>query len=81
MDDYNNLTFAIDANKLLVPSQPNYQEGEDGREIIFSGRDPEVGVMQGIIQSFYDAPGIVTEGEDGELFVVPGSRWKRNFAK
>jgi hypothetical protein len=79
LDDFNSLTFAVDANKLLVPSQPIYQEDEDGREVIFSGLDPEVGVMQGIIQSFYDAPGIVTEGEDGELFVVPGSRWKEEF--
>lgn len=80
LDDYNSLTFAVDANKLLVPSQPIYQNIEDDNgvieQVLFSGRDPDVGVMQGVIQSFFDAPGIVTEGEDGEPFVVPGSRWK-----
>ena len=52
----------------------------DGRSSS-GGLDPEVGVMQGIIQSFYDAPGIVTEGEDGELFVVPEADGRRNSEK
>ena len=41
-----------DFNKLLVPTPPVY----DGEGNIFAGKDPNVGVLQGAIQSFYDAP-------------------------
>ena len=44
LDSYNKLSLAVDFNKLLVPS-----DDEDGRM-------PDVGVVQGMIHSFYDAP-------------------------
>ncbi|MFN9800762.1 MAG: type IX secretion system outer membrane channel protein PorV, partial [Bacteroidota bacterium] len=55
LDDYNQLTFTTDFNKLLVPTPPIYTDGD--RTEILSGRDPNVGVATGIIQSFYDSPG------------------------
>jgi len=55
LDEYNQLTFTTDFNKLLVPTPPIYTDGD--RTEILSGRDPNVGVATGIIQSFYDAPG------------------------
>lgn len=51
-DQFNNLSIMADFNKLLVPTPPVYDE--EGN--IFAGKDPNVGVLQGAIQSFYDAP-------------------------
>jgi hypothetical protein len=59
IDDYNRLSFEIDLNKLLVPTSPIYYPdsiGPDGKKVIEKGRDPDVSVVQGMIQSFYDAP-------------------------
>lgn len=53
LDDYNDLGFTVDFNKLLVPTPPIYDN--DGN--ILAGRDPNVGVATGIAQSFTDAPG------------------------
>lgn len=66
IDDYNSLAFSIDFNKLLVPTPPIYMKNaagtadsldSDQNKIIAAGRDNEVGPIQGMIQSFYDAPG------------------------
>jgi len=51
-DQFNNLSVMADFNKLLVPTPPVY----DDEGNIFAGKDPNVGVLQGAIQSFYDAP-------------------------
>lgn len=64
IDDYNEFTILYDANKLLVPTPPIYdaeQTDEDGNFLITSGRDPDVPVFTGMIQSFYDAPGGLSE--------------------
>jgi len=50
LDEYNKITFTVDANKLLVPSPPVYSQ-EDGSQIV-SGYDPNVGVATAIVQSF-----------------------------
>lgn len=66
IDDYNEIAFSIDVNKLLVPTPPIYKTdsitgnpipipGTDKYEIL-SGRDDDVSVVAGILQSFYDAP-------------------------
>ena len=68
----------MDANKLLVPTAPAYGEGEDD-DIIVSGFDPNVGVASGIIQSFYDAPGIVERQGDGTYLVEPGSVFREEL--
>jgi hypothetical protein len=59
LDDYNRLSFAVDFNKLLVPTPPIYYPdsiGPDGKKVIEKGMDPDVSVVKGMIQSFYDAP-------------------------
>ncbi len=69
IDDFNSFTFMIDINKLLVPTPPVYQRdstgtviiGADGDPLIAAGRDNDVGLVQGMIQSFYDAPGGFSE--------------------
>ncbi len=57
LDQYNSISFVLDANKLLVPTPPIYYS--DGT--IAKGKDPDVSVAQGMIQSFYDAPGGMKE--------------------
>ena len=71
LDDYNSLTFTADANKLLVPTSPIYDQ-ESGVNIV-SGYDPNVGVATAMMQSFYDAPGIVNFNQDGTYTVEEGS--------
>ncbi len=64
IDDYNRFMFGFDLNKLLVPTPPVYAMdsnnqpiiGPDGKKVIEKGMDPDVSVVQGMIQSFYDAP-------------------------
>lgn len=56
-DQYNNMSFILDANKLLVPTPPLYNSNNQ----IIKGKDPDVSVPQGMIQSFYDAPGGMKE--------------------
>lgn len=55
IDDYNSFSFALDLNKLLVPTPPKYNN--DGDSII-AGYDPNVSVPLGMLRSFYDAPGV-----------------------
>jgi hypothetical protein len=52
LDDYNQMSFMVDFNKLLVPTQ-----SIDSAGIVIYGMDPNVGTMVGMIHSFYDAPG------------------------
>ena len=77
LDDYNSLTIALDANKLLVPTQPIYDLDDPTR--IVSGMDPNVGVANGIVQSFYDAPGVVTFDNQGNASVLDGSVLKEEL--
>lgn len=70
-DKYNSLTSSVDFNKLLVPSPPVL----DGNGEIISGKDPNVGVVTGMLQSFYDAPGDVTFDEQGNAQVKKNSRF------
>ena len=77
LDDYNSLTIALDANKLLVPTQPIYDLDDPTR--IVSGMDPNVGVANGIVQSFYDAPGVVTFDNEGNASVLDGSVLKEEL--
>ena len=57
LDDYNKMTFALDANKLLVPTPPIF-DPVTGDMI---GKPTDVGVVKGIFQSFSDAPGGFSE--------------------
>jgi hypothetical protein len=71
IDKYNTLALLLDLNKLMVPSNPVYKLDANGRPIvdknnpghyiIDKGMDPNVPVIQGMFQSFYDAPGGISE--------------------
>lgn len=64
LNDENELGVALDFNKLLVPTPPVYAVNDSGKLVynadgtpkIVKGRDPNVSVIQGMVQSFYDAP-------------------------
>jgi type IX secretion system protein PorV len=64
LDEFNSLAVMLDVNKLLVPSPPIYAYDDDGNPIynaqgeqeIAEGMSDDVSVIQGLIQSFYDAP-------------------------
>lgn len=59
LDAFNEITFTIDLNKLLVPTPPYYSiENPDS---IIAGKNPDVAVPVAIFQSFIDAPGGLKE--------------------
>lgn len=66
LDEYNTLSVHLDLNKLLVPTQPQYkidpvtlqpERDPDGNKVVEKGKDPNVSVTKGMLQSFSDAPG------------------------
>jgi len=63
-DQYNKVTFSLDLQRLLVPT-PAYYDLIDGSLTMISGKPENVGVISGMIQSFYDAPGTPIKDEDG----------------
>lgn len=56
LDDYNEMSFTADINKLLVPTPPLY-DTLNGQVVISKGKDPNRGVVSGMLGSFSDAPG------------------------
>jgi len=82
IDKYNALTVSIDLQKLLVPTPPIYNASRTR----IAGKDNNVGVVAGMLQSFYDAPGqIAMEGtdtlfnEDKTAQIVKGSVFKEEM--
>jgi hypothetical protein len=73
LDEENEITIALDFNKLLVPTQPLYNE--DGS--IQSGKDPNRSVPSGIFGSFSDAPGGAGE-ELKEINIASGLEYWYN---
>ena len=73
IDDYNQFTFALDLNKLLVPTQPVY----DTNGKIIAGKDPDRSVPAGIFGSFSDAPGGFSE-EIKEINIAAGMEYWYN---
>jgi hypothetical protein len=78
LDDYNRLSFMIDVNKLLVPTPPIYDStGNTQPENIIAGKDPNVSVVEGMIQSWYDAPNGFEE-EMREFYFATGVEYWYN---
>ena len=55
IDNYNSISFALDLNKLLVPTPPI--TSSSNADSIIAGKNDKVSVPVAIFQSFYDAPG------------------------
>lgn len=70
IDDFNQFTFALDFNKLMVPTQPVY---DDNGKII-AGKDPNRSIPGGIFGSFSDAPGGFSE-EMKEINIAAGMEY------
>ncbi len=66
LDEFNKLTIAADANKLLVPTVPKQEEGEATSDYIERVRREynDVSSISGIFKSFHDAPGGFKEEMD-----------------
>ena len=76
IDEFNQFSFSVDLNKLLVPTNPYYDPNDNS---IVSGRDPNVGVATGIFGSFSDAPGHVLLDNNGSYYVEDGSVFKEEL--
>jgi len=83
MDEKNNITFALDINKLMVPSPPIYKEDENGQLVIDpitgkpeieAGKDPSRPLISGMFGSFVDAPDGFRE-ELQELMISFGTEY------
>lgn len=89
LDKYNELTFSLDIQKLLVPTPAYYDFNEDGEYVMMSGKSNDVGVISGMLQSFYDAPGVIARDENGDYLqnpdgtyqVVKGSKFKEELSE
>ena len=85
LDKYNTLLVAFEIQKLLVPTPPIF--AIDGT--IVSGKNNDIGVVSGILQSFSDAPGTLEkdangnhiQNTDGSYQVVKGSKLKEELSE
>jgi hypothetical protein len=73
IDEFSQLTFVFDMNKLLVPTPPI----RDTNGNITSGTDDNRSVVSGIFGSFTDAPGGFSE-EMKEISFSPGAEYSFN---
>lgn len=73
MDEFNSITFALDFNKLLVPTPPIV----DANGNIIKGKSDDVSVPSGIFQSFTDAPNGFSQ-EMQEITISPGLEYWYN---
>jgi hypothetical protein len=68
LNELNSISLHADVNKLMVPTLPVYAEDTlTGNLIVVRGKEVPESVLAGMIQSFYDAPGIMKS--DGKYSV------------
>ncbi len=87
IDPYNTITFALDFNKLLVPSPPIYAMDDDGviitdadgNPIIERGRDPDRNLLSGMFGSFSDAPDGFSEEMQEVMISFGAEYWYNNL--
>lgn len=70
VDEYNKITFAVDVNKLMVPTPQIYKSGPDSGKYYY----PDKSVVSGMLGSFSDAPGGFSE-EMREFQVSVGAEY------
>ena len=74
LDEYNALGITFDLNKLLVPTPPVRDDDDN----VTAGKEDNVGTIEGMVQSFYDAPGGFSEEMREIMWSVGGEYWYRN---
>lgn len=98
IDKYNKVSIHFDVNKLLVPTPPVYKyvknaqgqlvlERDGDNLVIGAGKDPNRAVVEGMVSSFYDAPGNIIRDANGDPIltadglyeVEKGSRFKEEM--
>ena len=86
LDPYNTITFALDFNKLMVPTPPVYARDDNGsiivdpvtgEAVIERGKDPNRPLLSGMFGSFGDAPDGFSE-EMQEIMIAFGSEYWYN---
>jgi hypothetical protein len=83
----NSLTILADFNKLLVPTPPVYLRDslgnpvydDDHNPVIAEGMDPNVSVLKGMFQSWYDAPGGFEEEMREWSFGIGAEYWYKSI--
>ncbi|MFY0651595.1 MAG: type IX secretion system outer membrane channel protein PorV [Cyclobacteriaceae bacterium] len=70
LDPYNSITFALDFNKLMVPTPPVRDENGN----ITRGKDPDRNLISGMFGSFSDAPDGFSE-ELKEFTIAAGAEY------
>lgn len=83
IDEYNSFRFSFELDKLLVPTPPVYSQDSSGNIVILpdgsyqisNGYTSDVSVVQGMIQSFYDAPGGFSEEMKEIIWIVGAEYW------
>jgi len=88
-DKYNSLTLALEFQRLLVPTPAIYAKDADGNTVLISGHSNDVGVIKGLVQSFYDAPGTpikdnqgnYVQNSDGSYQIEKGSKFKEELSE
>ncbi|MDR1724976.1 MAG: type IX secretion system outer membrane channel protein PorV [Bacteroidales bacterium] len=77
-DQFNEVSFMLDFTKLLVPTPAVY---DDEGNVVAGMESEETGVLQGAIQSFYDAPnGFVEEMQEISISAGTEYWYKKTFA-
>ncbi len=84
LDDYNSISWAVDFNKLLVPTPPIYKVDPITREIlstedglvIGAGKNPDRPVASGLFGSFSDAPGTPLLDDNGDFIENPDGTYQ-----
>lgn len=87
-DSYNTVTYSVDIQRLLVPT-PALYDNINGQVEMISGMSGDVGVINAMLQSFYDAPGVAARDENGDYIsngdgtyqVVKGSKFKEELSE
>jgi hypothetical protein len=70
IDAYNSFTFALDLQRLLVPTPPIYNADKE----IIGGKSDDIGVISAMLQSFYDAPGQLEKDANGDYVLDENGR-------
>jgi len=68
IDDYNSISANVDFNKLLVPTPPDMEEDTTGELVVVRGKEAPGSAVMGMVQSFYDAPGVLKEDGSYSVF-------------
>lgn len=71
LDDYNDLAFVVDFNKLLVPT-PAIYDNKTGA--LIAGKDPNRSIANSIFTSWSDAPGDPVKDNSGEYVIDPNTQ-------